>query len=122
MKLEDVNVGMWVVYRPHPDAQLEDGEVTAIRGDLVMVRYKGDRHAKATYARDLEPGRAPWWRRHRTPTESELWGRRLPPTLLHSHLVSLHALLLHLGARDDYLRAGQHYLRDIAVFTRKDPR
>jgi hypothetical protein len=55
MKIEDVEIGQWVVYRPHPGTA-EDGEVTGVRGDLVMVRYAGDRHSKATYASDLEPG------------------------------------------------------------------
>jgi len=57
MKLSEISVGQWVVYRPHhPGAQPEDGEVTEIRRDLVMVRYRGDRTAKATYPGDLEPG------------------------------------------------------------------
>ena len=51
-------VGDWVVYRPSHGAS-EDGEVTALRGSgLVMVLYHGDRQAKATHLRDLEPGAA----------------------------------------------------------------
>lgn len=46
--------GDWVVYRPYPGAPAEDGEVTEIRGDLVMVRYRGDVTAKATRPSDLE--------------------------------------------------------------------
>ena len=56
MEIEDVRVGQWVIYRAHPSARAEDGEVTEVRGNLVMVRYAGDRGSKATYARDLEPG------------------------------------------------------------------
>lgn len=55
MNLSDVVVGMGVVYRPHPDAPAEDGDVTEIRPPLVMVRYVGDRTAKATHPRDLTP-------------------------------------------------------------------
>lgn len=53
-------IGDWVIYRPHPTAEAEDGEVTGIVGgtdsDLVLVRYRGDRHSKATYVQDLAPG------------------------------------------------------------------
>jgi hypothetical protein len=49
-------VGDWVIYRPH-GGEAEDGEVTAIRPHgLVMVRYRGDLHSKATRAVDLTPG------------------------------------------------------------------
>ena len=50
-------VGDWVIYQPYPGARFEDGEVTAVRENgVVMVRYTGDRTAKATYVRDLRPG------------------------------------------------------------------
>lgn len=50
-------VGDWVVYRPHPDAPAEDGEITEIRNEgLVLVRYEGDRVAKPTRTVDLERG------------------------------------------------------------------
>lgn len=50
--------GDWVVYRPHPNAPAEDGEVIEVRGDLVMVLYGGDRTAKATRPADLTHGRS----------------------------------------------------------------
>jgi hypothetical protein len=58
VRIEDVEIGQWVVYRPH-HGPAEDGEVTAVRGNLVMVRYVGDQGSKATYASDLEPGMTP---------------------------------------------------------------
>lgn len=49
-------VGDWVVYCPGHGPR-EDGEVTSIRSQgMVMVLYRGDRYAKATYVRDLVPG------------------------------------------------------------------
>lgn len=52
-------IGDWVIYRPYPGAPAEDGEVTEVRSaGLVLVRYRGDRTAKATYVRDLTPGGA----------------------------------------------------------------
>jgi hypothetical protein len=62
-----------------------------------------------------------WFGRNRPPSASEQWGAQLPPTPLHQHLVSLHALLLHLGAEGDALAVGEHSLREIAVFTQRDP-
>jgi hypothetical protein len=59
MTLDDIEVGMWVIYQPHPGAPVEDGEVTEIRGDLVMVRYRIGATAKATYPGDLRPGATP---------------------------------------------------------------
>ena len=58
MKIEDCAPGMWVIYQPHRPAPPEDGEVVEVRGDLVMVLYRGDRTAKATRPEDLQPGRA----------------------------------------------------------------
>ena len=55
------SVGDWVVYRPYPGGPAEDGEVTEIRDDLVLVRYRGDVTAKATRPGDLQvmtPARA----------------------------------------------------------------
>jgi hypothetical protein len=60
MRAGEAYVGQWVVYRPHPDADAEDGEVTEVReAGMVLVRYRGDRHAKSTHVRDLTPGGAP---------------------------------------------------------------
>lgn len=60
MKLEDVVVGQWVIYRPAGgEAPPEDGEVVTVGDRYVMVRYAGDRGAKATRAEDLEPGVVP---------------------------------------------------------------
>lgn len=56
MKLEDVEVGQWVIYRPGGNQPPEDGEVVEVRERFVMVRYAGDRGAKATRAEDLELG------------------------------------------------------------------
>lgn len=55
MKIEDCQPGMGVVYRSHPTAIAEDGDVIEIRPPYVMVRYVGDRTAKATRPEDLEP-------------------------------------------------------------------
>lgn len=53
-------VGDWVVYRPHPGAPAEDGEVVEIRDNgIVMVRYRGDITAKATRIEDLNYGMRP---------------------------------------------------------------
>lgn len=50
-------VGDWVIYRPHPDAPAEDGQVTAVLdGGMVRVLYRGDWTAKATRVADLTPG------------------------------------------------------------------
>ncbi len=42
------HVGAGVVYRPHPDAQAEDGIITGVSDRWVFVRYAGDIGAKAT--------------------------------------------------------------------------
>lgn len=55
-KTSDFEVGDWVIYRSHPDAPAEDGEVTKISDQYVYVRYRGDLDSKATYASDLEFG------------------------------------------------------------------
>lgn len=36
-------IGTGVVYRPHPQAVLEDGEITAVGQVNVFVRFVGDR-------------------------------------------------------------------------------
>jgi hypothetical protein len=53
MTLEEAreHVGHGVVYRSGTDLA-EDGVITGVDA-LVFVRYKGDRHAKATYPGDL---------------------------------------------------------------------
>lgn len=56
MKGEEIEVGMGVVYQPY-GGRAEDGVVTEIKpSGMVMVRYSGDQHAKATYPHDLRPG------------------------------------------------------------------
>lgn len=51
-------VGEWVIYHPH-GGWPEDGLVTeVIDSAKVRVRYRGDTTAKATYIRDLTPGRS----------------------------------------------------------------
>lgn len=56
MELTDCTPGRGVVYRPHPGANGEDGEVIRTTpGGLVFVRYRGDANAKATRPADLEP-------------------------------------------------------------------
>ena len=64
--------------------------------------------AKITFAR-------PIFGRPKTP--SEAWGALLPNTPLRQHLISFHALLLHLGAAGPVLDVAQHHLREIARFT-----
>lgn len=57
MSPDHIAVGDWVVYIPYPGAQAEDGEVTEVRGNgIVMVLYRGDRTAKATREADLHRG------------------------------------------------------------------
>lgn len=61
MRAADAAPGAWVVYRSHPEAQGEDGEVVRVVGDgpTVMVRYKNGPQAGetvATHAEDLTPG------------------------------------------------------------------
>jgi hypothetical protein len=55
MRIEDAQIGQWVVYSPGDEPQ-QDGTVTGVRDTLVMVRYWGDNTAKATHPGDLEPG------------------------------------------------------------------
>lgn len=52
----DFPIGTGVVYRPHPNARAEDGEVvgTNAPAGLVYVLYVGDRTAKATPASMLQ--------------------------------------------------------------------
>lgn len=47
------HIGAAVVYRCAGMQHTEEGEITRISGGLVMVLYKGDSTAKATYAADL---------------------------------------------------------------------
>lgn len=61
MKLSDVRLGMGVVYRPSGGGKAEDGDVVGVNKlGMVMVRYVGDRLAKATRPEDLEPLNADW--------------------------------------------------------------
>lgn len=62
------------------------------------------------------------WRK-RVPSKSEQFGQTLLPTPLAQHLMSLHAILLLLGAEDqpEALEIAEHNLREIARFTRPDP-
>lgn len=46
-------VGAGVVYRPHPGAPAEDGEIVRVTARWVFVRYRGDTHPKATAAEQL---------------------------------------------------------------------
>lgn len=57
MKLEECTVGRWVIYRPHPDAPAEDGEIVRVTATgTVFVLYRGDKTPKATRPADLTPG------------------------------------------------------------------
>jgi hypothetical protein len=47
-------IGAGVVYRPH-GGPAEDGDIVSVGDQYVMVRYVGDRQAKATRPEDLEP-------------------------------------------------------------------
>jgi hypothetical protein len=58
----------------------------------------------------------------RPPTVSERFGATLPPGPLVAHLTFLHSLLIHHGCGSDALEVGEHSLRQIAVYTQKDPR
>jgi hypothetical protein len=55
MKREDCRIGQGVVYRPHPAAPAEDGEVTELREGGAMVRYSALGPAKLTRYEDLQP-------------------------------------------------------------------
>lgn len=55
MKREDCKVGIGVVYRPHPGAPAEDGEVTELREAGAMVRYSALGPAKLTRYEGLTP-------------------------------------------------------------------
>lgn len=59
MTLEEAkaSVGRGVVYKPHPEARLEDGVITRVHGDIVFVLYRGDLVAKATRPQDIEIAR-----------------------------------------------------------------
>lgn len=46
---------MGVVYRAHPGAPAEDGEVVRVGERYVFVLYRGDLHPKATNPEQLEP-------------------------------------------------------------------
>lgn len=55
MKPAECRPGTPVVYRPHPGAPAEDGDVIRrSTGDLVFVLFVGDRHPKAVSASQLE--------------------------------------------------------------------
>lgn len=58
MTPEQAEVGVAVVYRAHPDARPEDGQITsthALDRGIVHVLYAGDTTAKATRLVDIEP-------------------------------------------------------------------
>lgn len=58
MTPEQATVGRGVVYRAHPDARPEDGQITSVHAidrGIVHVLYAGDAIAKATRLADLEP-------------------------------------------------------------------
>lgn len=42
------HIGAGVTYEPYPGARREDGDIVAVTTHYVMVRYRGDRGAKAT--------------------------------------------------------------------------
>ena len=48
-------IGTGVVYRPYPGAKAEDGVITGVNEEYVLVHYVGDRAPKATRPEDLEP-------------------------------------------------------------------
>lgn len=57
MTPEQATVGRGVVYRPHPGARAEDGQIVAthaLDAGMVHVLYRGDSTAKATRLADLE--------------------------------------------------------------------
>lgn len=56
LKISEIEKDDWVIYRPYPGAQAEDGRVTKVGETLVHVLYKGDTTAKATHPKDLEFG------------------------------------------------------------------
>ena len=49
-----LNIGAGVVYRPHPGAQAEDGDITSVGEVYVFVRFAGDRASKAVAPELLE--------------------------------------------------------------------
>lgn len=61
MKINDAHPGDAVIYRPHPGAPAEDGNITAVNGTYVFVRFVGDRQSKACRPEDLQPAHT---RRH----------------------------------------------------------
>jgi hypothetical protein len=55
---EQATIGRGVVYRAHPEARAEDGQIVslhALDAGMVHVLYRGDSTAKATRLVDLEP-------------------------------------------------------------------
>lgn len=50
----DQSVGASVVYRPHPRARAEDGEIVRVNAAYVFVLFVGDRAPKACHPADLE--------------------------------------------------------------------
>lgn len=61
MRAEDCYEGQPVIYRAHPGAPAEDGEVVRVNSEsTVMVAYRNGPQAGktcSTRARDLEPAR-----------------------------------------------------------------
>jgi hypothetical protein len=51
--IEEATVGAAVVYRSHPGAPAEDGDIVRVSDRFVFVRFVGDRHPKACRAEDL---------------------------------------------------------------------
>jgi hypothetical protein len=47
------NIGSGVIYRPHPQALPEDGEIVRCSDSMVFVQYVGNRQPKATRPEDL---------------------------------------------------------------------
>ena len=47
------HIGSGVVYRNHPDAAPDDGEITGCSDYFVFVLFVGDRHPKACHPGDL---------------------------------------------------------------------
>lgn len=52
--MSEFKPGDGVVYRPHPNAQDEDGDVVRVTEQFVFVRFVGDRQAKAVAPSLLE--------------------------------------------------------------------
>ena len=58
MRLQDVTPGQRVLYRAHPDADVERGRVTSVTASWAFVRYDNDTHSKATPADMLRPAQS----------------------------------------------------------------